>query len=625
LRPIEHYPLATLSIDISFIAVNFKSTGNTVWLPGRVTVEASFAGGNLHTVHRFSDYLGESGNSAGIPVTPPANGEDEYELVARGIALSQAGKVGDAIPVLREALGRDPKMPAAHFNLANALRLLGDMAGAQAEFLETAKLLPDAGIAHNALGFVLAKRGDDAGGAAEFRKSAQLDPKNASVHFNLAQTLEKLGDRAGAKEEYRIASELAPGNDVFKTRYEQFAARALVQGASAEPEATISVNVRQVLVPVIVTDKAGHHVTGLKQADFQVFEEGVEQKISAFGVENAGEGTDSVGVSPAQGSHAATGPRAIAPAATPVRRTYVICIDALHGAVGNLMTVRKSLLKLFESERPGDAQYIVLAIGTSTQIVQNATTDAQKVLRAIESKDFQRIFLASASNSMNQIMTDYRRKLDEVRSACDSGQPECMMKNSLPAESRQIESEEGAHDRAFLNQFQSLLQQLAHAQDRRTVVLISDGFELLPGKQANDLLLTYFPEFRMQAPRPMVRVEGFDTILHLAANNNIPIYTIDSRGLYTESYFDASNPGSGGGMMPGVLNIMNAAATDAGQALSEIAAATGGTTFQNSNDLLSGLQRAFADGRQYYMLAYVPADADADGKFRAISVRLRDS
>jgi hypothetical protein len=49
-----------------------------------------------------------------------------------------------------------------------------------------------------------------------------------------------------------------------------------------------------------------------------------------------------------------------------------------------------------------------------------------------------------------------------------------------------------------------------------------------------------------------------------------------------------------------------------------------GTAFQNSNNILTGLQRAFADGRQYYMLAYVPSNSDPDGKFRPISVRLRD-
>ena len=76
--------------------------------------------------------------------------------------------------------------------------------------------------------------------------------------------------------------------------------------------------------------------------------------------------------------------------------------------------------------------------------------------------------------------------------------------------------------------------------------------------------------------------------------------------------------------MPEVSRIMSAAASESGDTLSEIAAATGGTWFKNNNNILTGLQRAFADGRQYYMLAYVPSNTAPDGRFRAISVRLRD-
>jgi len=60
-----------------------------------------------------------------------------------------------------------------------------------------------------------------------------------------------------------------------------------------------------------------------------------------------------------------------------------------------------------------------------------------------------------------------------------------------------------------------------------------------------------------------------------------------------------------------------------GSTLHEIADATGGTAFRNNNDILIGLQRAFADGRDYYTLAYVSTNSNYDGKFRAISVQVR--
>ena len=78
-------------------------------------------------------------------------------------------------------------------------------------------------------------------------------------------------------------------------------------------------------------------------------------------------------------------------------------------------------------------------------------------------------------------------------------------------------------------------------------------------------------------------------------------------------------------MMPSVLSITDSVASEAGGTLSEIAAATGGTAFRNSNDILGGLKRAFADGREYYMLAYVPTNETQDGNFRKIEVKVRDN
>jgi VWFA-related protein len=66
------------------------------------------------------------------------------------------------------------------------------------------------------------------------------------------------------------------------------------------------------------------------------------------------------------------------------------------------------------------------------------------------------------------------------------------------------------------------------------------------------------------------------------------------------------------------------AASAKGNTLAEIASATGGTNFHDNNNLLTGLQRAFADGRDYYTLAYVSSNESLDGKFRAIKVQVRN-
>ena len=619
LEPVEGFALESFTTDISVVPVTFQSTGSVLWLPVKATVHAKYAGGELHTVHRFSDYRLEGTHAAGR-FAPDASGDDAWELLDRGMALTLKGQPDAAIPVLREAVKLNPEIALFHLHLANALRAVRDFAGAEGEARAALKGAPDSGPEHNLLGIVLFARGELPGAAAELRASVNLQPKDPIAHFNLGEVLEKQGDAKGALAEYRTAAGLAPDNARFKARLEQSE-----HAADAPPAAaTFKVEVRQVLVPVFVTDKEGHHVTGLTQADFKVYEDGVEQKLSGFSVENAGVPGRASAEAAAMKLGEAAAPGAAPPKHIPARRTYLICIDSMHGAFGNLVNVRTALKKLFDEEQAGDAQYIVVALGRTMEVIQNVTSDPEAVRAALTDKRFERLYQGSVKSAQQGDLAQFRRSLNEIRAACDAHDPACMQKASLPGEAESITAQERQNNMVFLSQLRSLVQQLSRGNDRRTFVLISDGFELVPGREAYELLGAYFPEFRSLGLRTVDRMPDLEPILRLAANHNIPIYTIDSRGLYGQEFFSASMPGGIGRLAPAVLNAMNHSAMEAGQTLSEIAATTGGTAFRNSNDILGGLQRAFADGRSYYMLAYLPSNSQADGKFRAITVHVRD-
>jgi VWFA-related protein len=122
---------------------------------------------------------------------------------------------------------------------------------------------------------------------------------------------------------------------------------------------------------------------------------------------------------------------------------------------------------------------------------------------------------------------------------------------------------------------------------------------------------------------PVRMQDEFEPILQLAAKSNITVDTIDSRGLYGQRTFDASNSRISRKVDGAVGRVERNADAAQGNTLAEIAEATGGTAFHDSNNLLDGLQRAFADGRDYYTIAYVSGNASLDGKFRAITVRVR--
>jgi len=477
-----------------------------------------------------------------------------------------------------------------------ALQGSHDLAAAEGQFRETVKRAPGFADAHNALGVVLFERGDTAGALAEFQETVRLEPTNTNARANLDEAAKRMGERKTA---------------------------AVAATPPTAGEITIKVDVRQVLVPVVVTDKEGHHVIGLTQADFKVFEDGVEQKISAFASERADVAAKGNAEAPA-GPPDAAAETAATPKPLAKRHAYIICVDMMHASFGNFVHVRQALEKLFQQEAAGDSQYAVIGLGKSMEIIQNTTSDPAKVLETLGGAGFRKTFLASQRSSSQFEIEQYERTLQDVRALCDSRDPTCdSRKRTLPSDANRIAEYARMSFVQFLAQFRSIVDQLARGSGRRTLVLISDGFLTTPGKPAYTMLEAYFPDLRSMRGYDSMHAD-MEPIFRIATKGNVPIYTIDSRGLYTSPTLDASRGGSMASVAPLVDRVLNDAATEEGMTLSEIAAATGGTAFHNSNDLLTGLKRAFADGREYYMLAYVPSNETQDGKFRKIEVTVRE-
>jgi VWFA-related protein len=359
----------------------------------------------------------------------------------------------------------------------------------------------------------------------------------------------------------------------------------------------------------------------LQKTDFKVFEDGIEQKVTAFSSERADVSPLAV---PSAGLSQSEPTAAGSPEALAKRPTYVICLDTTHGSFTNAVHVREALQRLFQQEQAGDSEYVILALGRFVETFQNATSNPANVLATLGGDRFQKDLQQGQKGSTQFGISHYEGELQEVRAACDGGDPNCATrKQMLLPQANELAEHERTSTAQFLAQFRSIVEKLAVGRGRRTLVLISDGFLLAPGEIPFGLLETYFPEFR--STRTLDRMQdAMEPIFKLAVTGNVPIYTIDSRGLYTSPGLDVSRS-MNLSVAPQVDRALNNIATDKGLTRSEIAAATGGTAFRNSNDLLTGLKKAFADGREYYMLAYVPTNEVQDGKFRRIEVRVRDN
>jgi FimV-like protein len=186
--------------------------------------------------------------AAAIARNPPARAEYYFELAE---AWKDSGQLAKALPLYREAVGRNPKFVIGLEKLGSALRrsgqnaesvevlkrastvapddatawhelgltyrALGHTADAVAALQRAVELDPGLSEGHNNLGIIWFAGGDRARAEAAFREAIRLQPDYADAHGNLGNLLSGTGDVTGAIYHFEIALRLRP--DDAATRY----------------------------------------------------------------------------------------------------------------------------------------------------------------------------------------------------------------------------------------------------------------------------------------------------------------------------------------------------------------------------------------------------------------------
>jgi Ca-activated chloride channel family protein len=113
------------------------------------------------------------------------------------------------------------------------------------------------------------------------------------------------------------------------------------------PGARIRMNVDLVLVPITVTDPMNRLVTGLEQADFQIFENSGQQKISSFAAEDA-----------------------------PV--SIGIIFDLSGSMSSKLIRARASILKFIKTANPQD-EFFVIGFNDRPELIEDFTSSVDDI------------------------------------------------------------------------------------------------------------------------------------------------------------------------------------------------------------------------------------------------------
>ncbi len=418
-------------------------------------------------------------------------------------------------------------------------------------------------------------------------------------------------------------------------------AACAAQTVAPSGEPVIRANVRQVLVPVVVTDRKGHHVDGLTARDFTVYEDGAAQDIVAF---QSAEDLSAATLAPGSAAPAQAANTAAAPPGLP-RRTYLVLVDMLHSEFANFGRLRSSLAKFFAGESAADSQYVLIALGRSARVVQDSTRDPASIVAAVRGEKFSGMLGDTETMKTSDETHQFTTLMQSYCAACGCSnypaigneRPMCGARSNAVQQFLNASSARTwALTENFLGSIDQMVAALAGMPGSRTVLFISDGWNRFPGRDLYTILTSFGPLDGSIQLNPRDTQDRFQAMLKNAVRDDVRFYALDSRGLYTQASlasggeFDASHgmqesrAGRPTGSAPAFDSMQRATAEEDSDELARLAIATGGLFYHNSNDMLRGIRRAFDDGREYYILAYAPKNRAQDGAFRKITVEVKN-
>ena len=144
-------------------------------------------------------------------LTPLATGSSDPDIInAYGIALSEAGRLGDAAAQFRRAIDLDPNNAPAWQNLGIAALRGNDVRAAEEHLTRALQLNPRLPLALNTLGVVYVRKGDPERAAQAWKSSFAIDRRQYDALYNLGLLSAQRGQRDEARGALAEFARIAP-------------------------------------------------------------------------------------------------------------------------------------------------------------------------------------------------------------------------------------------------------------------------------------------------------------------------------------------------------------------------------------------------------------------------------
>ncbi len=337
-----------------------------------------------------------------------------------------------------------------------------------------------------------------------------------------------------------------------------------------QPVFRLSVSLVQ--LDAVVTDRQGRHVTTLGADDFEVYQDGRPQPITAVSYVESDDGwVDTSGLAPLPAD-------ALKP--EDARRVIAVVVDDLRMSFGSVYRARRGIGEFFDRQfQAGDLGMIVTTSGSGV----SQLTYSPRVLKAASSRLRFSLWNVQAASALAPI--------------------------------------DGFDDASgFAGDF--LERTFAESAIRRVADAIN-AVKTLPGRKSVVLVSEGFSVFGADLDNAYVR-ELLQRLVDRSNRAGVVIYAIDPRGLVVTGLTAADGVGGDGGR---IASARSAALRESQDGLRYVTAETGGFAVVNSNDIGLGFRRIMTDQRGYYLIGYQPEagtlNFNSDRKFRKLKIKVK--
>jgi VWFA-related protein len=379
-----------------------------------------------------------------------------------------------------------------------------------------------------------------------------------------------------------------------------------------------------VLLDVVVTDKQGKAVSGLRPEDFVVEENGKVQKISSL-TTLAGKAASAPQLPPGVYSnkpeYRSTG--------GPIT---VMLLDAMNTPFTNQGYARRQMLAFVQQQFKPTDRMAVFALTGNLVVLQDLTSDPQALYAALQKYKPQAQTFASSGQP--ETSGSASPTVGGVVTSLDASTP------PLTDNSASASAKGGGASDAFFSAQQALAAfegaQVAYVKDQRAVATLNALGSIarilggLPGRKnliwiTGELPFSFIPEDRVMTDAELAedlpsmetrrvgehaagnyaatfRASHAEEIREIAgklASAQVAVYPVDARGLSISTEIDSQ------------------------ETMREMARETGGRAYVNQNEIRVGVERAFADETAAYTIGYYPENKKYDNKYRSIKVKVK--